>query len=64
MDEISECDHVEDVVVTAVVGGAGHHDETGEEEGEGGGEGVAELAVDQQATKTWLLLLLSLLTTS
>jgi hypothetical protein len=62
MDEIRECDHVQDVAVVAgaaVVGSAGHHDQACEEEGQGGGEGVAQLTVDQQATEAWLLLLLT-----
>ena len=61
MYEVCECDHVQDVllvvavVVVVVVGSAGHHDQPREEEGQRGGEGVAQLAVHQQAAHAqWL----------
>ncbi len=48
MNEVCERNHVQ-YVVLVVMGGPRHEGQPREEEGQGGAEGVAQLAVHQQA---------------
>jgi hypothetical protein len=54
VNEICERNHVE-YVVLVVVGGSRHKGQPREEEGQGGAEGVAQLAVHQQAAQPGFL---------
>ncbi len=60
MYEVCQCHHVQDVAVGlhavgGVVGSPRHHHQPGQEEGQRGAEGVAQLAVHQQAAEAGLL---------